>query len=845
MSIGLSILVSITETNKGTVQNTLEQNWKSSYHIVVRPEGVTSLPEDEGLLEPNFLSGITGGISLQQYQQIKAMEEVDVAAPIAILGYLPLSVKMDSFSSAKNEEGIYKFQYTETVENGYNKRIQAQHTKFLVSGPWYPNLSRRENPSETFGAFPWQNTSGEHVIISRNLLVGIDPVEEAKLVGLDKASTKYFESDDKPFVVDKTLNQLRIPLLLSSQPFTNTNYSFQLEKLNISLPDSKEEVQELMENIRDKGGESYLKTLESEKVTSSVYSSQDAYNSIFDRLLNKNEKSSRFVNTSTVLGEKIGPLTYKHNQSPFPERWQHAYKLEPKDTILPWAKDKTYAFREVQERFEETETTDRPNDFVRLDLNIIGAYDPSQLNIAKDPLTELPMETYRTARAKLVLDDTGKPVNPPVTLKATNNPLDFLLQPPTALTSLEAADKISAFTGGEPISAIRIKIKDVNSLTKGSQEKLERVAASISKQTGLKADITLGSSPQSVLTFIPENNSVPSLGWIEQPWVKLGSAFTILNETKLGYSGIIMTVLLVAVVYVFTTRLISYLTNRKHYALLLAFGWSLNQLKKLIILESVLLGLIASMTIWAVQIIIHFLFNTTFSFALFWLSGVAGFFIYFLGGILPAKMMELIKPYEAIKTGEISTNMKRFFYSNNILGVSFQYLFGKSRRTAISIISLAIPVTLLSYFIFITFRLKGVLYTSYLGEYIALEIGSIHYAATIIAIIMAILTTAEIMWQNIMERKPEISLLKAIGWQNQSVRKMVIYEGAFIGFFAGILSLVLSGLLILITYKTIDFQDSLFLFCLPILIPITAGSIGSLFPAEMAVRISPMEGTKK
>lgn len=79
VSIGLSYLVGITEANKGTIVEELQKRWKSSYHMVVRPPDSRSVTEEKKLLEPNYLSGLAGGITLEQYEMIKAMDKVDIA----------------------------------------------------------------------------------------------------------------------------------------------------------------------------------------------------------------------------------------------------------------------------------------------------------------------------------------------------------------------------------------------------------------------------------------------------------------------------------------------------------------------------------------------------------------------------------------------------------------------------------------------------------------------------------------------------------------------------------------------------------------------------------------------
>lgn len=92
ISSGLSYLVGLSESNKGTIVESLQKRWSASYDIVVRPSDTHSITEDEGLLEPNYLSGIAGGISLEQYEKLKQIDDIDVAAPISMIGYMTCTV---------------------------------------------------------------------------------------------------------------------------------------------------------------------------------------------------------------------------------------------------------------------------------------------------------------------------------------------------------------------------------------------------------------------------------------------------------------------------------------------------------------------------------------------------------------------------------------------------------------------------------------------------------------------------------------------------------------------------------------------------------------------------------
>jgi hypothetical protein len=137
----------------------------------------------------------------------------------------------------------------------------------------------------------------------------------------------------------------------------------------------------------------------------------------------------------------------------------------------------------------------------RVRMNYVGVFNPQKLKISKDPLTELPMETYFPAKAQWVMDSDNKPVNPPTDMKPTNDEYGFLTKPPLMLTTLEAAAKI---LGDTPISAIRVNVKGVETLNEDSEKLLQEVAAEIEQKTGLITDITLGSSPQLALTHLPD-----------------------------------------------------------------------------------------------------------------------------------------------------------------------------------------------------------------------------------------------------------------------------------------------------------------------------------------------------
>ena len=225
------------------------------------------------------------------------------------------------------------------------------------------------------------------------------------------------------------------------------------------------------------------------------------------------------------------------------------------------------------------------------------------------------------------------------------------------------------------------------------------------------------------------------------------------------------------------------------------------------------------------------------------LTGIFGFLVYLVGAVIPSIIIRTISPYEAMRTGEISNTSKRLIRTKGIYSMAFNHFIGKWKRSFLSIVAIALPTSLLSLFVYITIHLKGLMYTTWLGQYVSLEVGPVHYIAMIVALLIAVLATAETMWQNITERQQEIALLKAIGWKNSYIRLLVVIEGMFNGILAAVLGLLLAVGAMWWLYPQFTVADVLFIIGVGI-IPVLMGVLGAVIPAEKAARVVPNEGIK-
>jgi hypothetical protein len=347
------------------------------------------------------------------------------------------------------------------------------------------------------------------------------------------------------------------------------------------------------------------------------------------------------------------------------------------------------------------------------------------------------------------------------------------------------------------------------------------------------------------LTYLPGLKEGEALGWVQQPWVRLGSSFTIFEETKMGMGGVIASVILVAILYVFTSNVIMLYARKKEFAVLLSLGWGSRQLSRLLLMEACILGGIVALIAWLILGSFLLAGDTATTGLRVILIGFAGLAIYLLGSLVPMLMIRRIKPYEALRSGATTRGL-RLVRAEGVLGMAFNQLVTQWKRTLLTLLAIAVPTSLFMFFLFVSVRLQGVMFTSLLGEYVALEVGTMHYVAMGVSLLIAVLTTTEVMWQNINERRSEIAILKATGWRSSNVRGLVLLEGGLVGLLAGVLGLVVAGILVWNVYGSLPLTEVLFLTA-TLLVPILTGIVGAFLPAQMAVNVMPyqaMRGTQ-
>src|SRR5574341_2508076 len=524
ISAGAVLVIAAAQTTLIVADRELSNYWRTSYDILVRPAG-SRLPIEEkyGLVEPNYLSGIWGGIAFEQYESIKAIPGVEVAAPIAMIGYVSAWAPGESMNLPN--PGAYVVEETIKLNDGCRTyvmpRIEPQafyyyDPKWSFDPVEYNRILRESgitllnNAGQIGGGVPFPI-----------LMAGIDPLQEAALVSIDKSilQGRYLQQEEalKPKVTmepvegyeGKPFQPINLPILINTTTYVDLLHHAELK--HIILPERVTSVEEILAH----GGTAYLEALPKQSVANTQMDSQAIYQRMIEQMTPKVRGPSQIPVAEMLQGAYAAlstpsQLDYQESKPPF------EYKGLALALQLPIGQE--------GQAFPQYRTSLAPGEAefdVQYLWDVIGVFDIERIPRPAE-VSSVPLETYFPPIAILRYDEQGIPVESPCTLRPTLNAEGYIQPPPLVLTTLEAA---RALRGDAAISAIRVRVAldgcppeqpETCTLTAADQRKIEAIAIEIQRRTGLDVDIMVGSSPKRVLVH------VPGIGYVEEQWIQKG-----------------------------------------------------------------------------------------------------------------------------------------------------------------------------------------------------------------------------------------------------------------------------------------------------------------------------------
>ncbi len=840
-------LILLTATTQGTViraNQIISQNWRPTYDLEVLP-AQAQIPQGKSI-PADFIAGNGGGISMQQYQQIQQLAGVEVAAPVAYLGYVRIPSPEMGFAPDRLPDGYYQADWTLTASNGKQSFVE-RHQSFIYDVT--QSCPDNTSPSQMtiiakIGVIPPAFTSNcganeggepqtfQSIDTGPFLLTAIDPMAEDQLVHLDQHITngRMLTNQD---TLQKNPNaygapSYQVPLLLQRQLQGSTNLHVTFKRLNTQPIDPQQ--------VLNRGGASYLMHLPNQQ----TILSQDAP-TIQNSLINVSKQGgvpalywdghtwqSIYAlggnNTISFLYQPSG-LTYQPTKAPDGQSGD-AYTLIPSNTqnvsrvstavqyqpelVPPDQQGPEVAFRNLTP-LHVSETKQPPYTSAFYETQFIGQFTNASISSQfSNPLNWLPETTYASQPVQLRYDAQGRPV-PSTPIYPTTNPAGFTLQPPVALTTLAAAQRIM---GDKSISVIRVRVAGVSSANEASWNKVAQVAQQIRQTTGLRVLVTLGSSPQPTLVYVPglavgQNGStrpIAPLGWVQDSWIYIGAS--VLYLAQLGSTRVLFlgAILLVCMGYLIVTFSALATTQRKEFAVLSALGWRPWQPIRLFLGQALALALIGGVVGIIVALLIAALFGATPILLVVIWTLPAILLLGLLSVLAPLWHIWHIRPAEALRAGSTVTQQSglQLCFSSllpPLVALSLSNLTRLRLRAVIAIGSIFFSALLLTVLFSGLLAFRQSLQGTLLGNYVLLQTQIPQIAGAVFAVILTFLSVADLLLLQVRERQQEIGLLRAVGWRPVFVQRMFIQEGLLLAL-CGALPGVLVALLILMLQHT-------------------------------------------
>ncbi len=753
----LILLSATTQTTLVRANQIISQNWRPTYDLAVLPPQA-KIPADPRV-PSDLLAGYGGGISVQQYEQIRTLPGIEVAAPIAYLGYVQMPVP-----------GIY--------------------------------FSSHSFPSGDVGTF---------------LLSGIDPQAENQLVHLDKSirSGRMLTEQDtihldksipgnpwyNPYL-HKTIPYVQIPMLIHrSLPGQITlNAKLTLLYHGPLTPDQ----------IVAKGGIAYLQQLPGKQIlfNGSVPLVQNDPQRFSGASLLWDGHSWQTIRSSSSKGiEPFYILDFSSASAPAGLSYQSAkapdgstaYTLVPKGT-----QGGEVTFRDLTPlhmlKSDSIQNQGGPDIFYEYEA--IGEFTDNGLAAQiNNPLNWLPENTYTVPPVILRYDAQGHPVTP-ATLLPTTNPAGYVMQPPLALTTIDAACEL---VGNHCISAIRVRVAGVVNPSQESWKHIQQVAQEIHQQTGLQVVVTLGSSPQPTLVYVPgvgfgelgADRNIAPIGWVEERWIHIGVGLTYLNQ--LGSTRLLLLSAVLAVCLGYLAVAFSALVSaqRREFAILSVLGWRPWQAIRLFLIQALTLAIGGGLVGLGLALLIAMLLEATpLWLVVIWTLPVMLAFA-FISILYPLWQIWHIRPAELLRAGATVSAGKARLLGSRIggrlvpIGTLVLHNLGRSRiRSLITVLSLFLSALLLLVMVNGVLALHQALQGTLLGDYVLLQTAVPQIAGCVIAIVLTFLSVADLLLLQVRERHQEIGLLLAVGWRPGWIQRLFVQEGlmlALLGAIPGVL----------------------------------------------------------
>jgi putative ABC transport system permease protein len=810
-----TVLTAASRTSQLRTVGTVTAHFVPAYDILVRPRGArTKLEAKTDTVQPNFLSGIYGGITMAQYHQIQGIPGVQVAAPIAMVGYAllnaPITFPLPAADYARPGRQVYRFT-TSWVSDGGTSRI-SQPSSFLYVTPDRLSFSQQTGSvsdvvpggrsvtscpigAQTQSGNPfgvalqsetqcWSKANGDPPFtraaggagyyvgwVVPVLIAAIDPAAEARLDGLNLAVTsgRYLAESGRDGLA--TQGESTFPVLASAS-IGMTEYA--QTRLQVLAPPRVPPRMTVGWMTREQAAPG-------QTVTVRTTTADQAYRQLLAAMARKSG-----LGAGLDAYWSTGPVSYRRAASG---------ALVPQYAQNAWSDWYTAGIRGVSMDNEDSQyraitVHTHPSNQFQGDAGpvatpkLVGTFSPARIQ-PFDPLSQVPLGAYEPVVAAAATA-AGRRALHGADLLPTTNLGGYVSQPVDLITSLSALPALentvrygTGLPAGDPISVIRVRVAGVTGPNAVSLERIREVAQQIAVSTHLDVDIVAGSSPAPTTIDLPAGKFGQPPLTLTEGWVKKGVATAILTATDENSVVLFFLILIVCVLFVANSASAAIRGRRRELGVLACLGWTRSRLFIAVLGELAAIGLAAGLLGAAAALPLSSLLGLRAPPGRALLAVPIAMAVAVVAGLPPAWLAARADPVASVRPPVLGVRRAR--QPGGITGLAVVNVLRTPGRALLGAAGLAIGICALTMLTAVTFAFRGVLVGSLLGDAVAVQVRTVDYVAVIATVALGVLAVADVVFLGIVERGAELALIRALGWRERALGRMVVTEGVIIG----------------------------------------------------------------
>lgn len=782
--IGTAFLYTLQTTEQMTVQasDELMEKWRTGYDLLVSPITEEKVVEGdskdlqseevlgEGLVRRADLAKHHEGISLEQYEKIKRIGGIEVAAPLSFIGYiendglsLDYGISEPGFYIREGEIEVFDGERYRDVTPTYEADGMISQ---IVSDDMYDIFSDMEKLM-TYGESGWSpvmDRMGTRLRTGGSAwsLVAIDPEQESQLLQIDQAivSGTYFTEDDE---VDENDDIPTIPIILLNQPY-ETTFTTNVYQINV-------EGDQHPDDILANGGGEYLRSLPKDHLFEiNLNPFDEEYLFYFNDLIIENGQLIKFDRLQDAMNRsQQSYVQYQYSDIEFNKKNKSIIEHAPVVEAIPQGtRNEQISYRTVTS-----------NEAIEMEYNFdfIGRFDASLLENAFTTSEQpLPPDYYKPEDVFITHHVDGTPYEEALLYQNSPYKDAYYTGGIDAITTLAVAD---LFLGEKPISIIRVIVDGVGERNDESMAKVERIAEEIRRETGLHVDIMLGAADRKVHVLLNDYEDVDGYGYLLEGWSTEGTSFVI--EDRISGTTLMLALFILMMGFICLSLVYrQYTENRKRdFAVQYTFGWSRTAILRALFIEA---GFILILVITCL-ITLYLLANPTLSMKQFLFATIICVVI----AIISIGLLYVLPVIRYV----LRNQTLRGVNSNKAVALSFKpsvtlwaFIVRNVLRHPLRSFakSLIIIVTLVYISLFLITKQSASTFLSltFLGESIDTSLQSYQWFLFIMGIILAFVSYIAIHLHQTESRIKEIQLFQAWGWHTKRWVSIYIIEEFFI-----------------------------------------------------------------